>query len=55
MYVAEYMPVSKVYNLFLSMGLRHLVVLGGESGGEVVGIVSRENLLPETIHTCTGL
>jgi CBS domain-containing protein len=49
------MPVTKVYTLFSSMGLRHLVVLGGESGGEVVGIVSRSNLLPEHIYTRTGL
>lgn len=41
--------------LFTSMGLRHVVVLGGESGGEVVGILSRANLLPDHIHECTGL
>jgi len=49
------MPVSKAYKLFTSMGLRHIVVLGGRSGEEVVGILSRANLLPEYIHERTGL
>ena len=52
----EFCPVSKAYKLFTSLGLRHLVVLGGgESGGEVVGILSRANLVPEYIQERTGL
>lgn len=54
-HAADYMPVSKAYALFTSLGLRHIVVLGGESGGQVVGILSRANLLPNNIFNETGL
>jgi len=37
------------------MGLRHLVVLGGDSGGEVVGIIARANLMPDYIEVMTGI
>lgn len=54
--VTEFCPVSKAYNLFTALGLRHLVVLGGSgSGGEVVGVLSRANLVPEYIKERTGL
>ena len=36
------------------MGLRHLVVLGGQTGGEVVGILSRINFLNDFIEERTG-
>ncbi|KAL7579505.1 hypothetical protein ACA910_007882 [Epithemia clementina (nom. ined.)] len=52
--VHEHMPVSKAYLLFTAMGLRHLVVLGGATGGEVVGILSRINFLNEFIEERTG-
>jgi hypothetical protein len=51
----EYCPVSNAYLLFTSLGLRHLVVLGGITGGEVVGVLTRENLLPEYIEARTGI
>lgn len=51
--IAEYTPVSKAYKLFTSMGLRYIVVTGGHSGGEVVGMLSRPNFLPEHIHNRT--
>jgi CBS domain-containing protein len=35
--VPEYFPVSKVYRLFTQLGLRWIVVVGGDTGGEVVG------------------
>ncbi len=41
-------PLSKTYSMFTSLGLRHLVVLGG--GGKVAGIITRYNLLPETLE-----
>ena len=41
--VREAAPVSKAYKMFTDLGLRHLVVLGGSSGGEVVGILTRIN------------
>ncbi|CAB9516755.1 Putative chloride channel-like protein CLC-g [Seminavis robusta] len=53
--VTEFCPVSKAYQLFTSLGLRYLVVLGGETGGEVVGVLSRANLLPEYIKERTGV
>ena len=52
---SEFCPVSKAYNLFTMMGLRHLIVLGGESGGEVVGVLSRANFLPDYIKDRTGV
>lgn len=51
----HYFPLSKVYRLFTKLGLRWIVVTGGESGGNVVGIVTRRNLLPAHIRECTGL
>jgi H+/Cl- antiporter ClcA len=47
-------PVSKAHHLFTALGLRHLIVLGGQSGGEVVGILTRINLLKESIQERTG-
>jgi hypothetical protein len=44
--VTEFCPVSKAHFLFTALGLRHLIVLGGSSGG----IVTRINLLPEFIQ-----
>ncbi|XP_072047747.1 H(+)/Cl(-) exchange transporter 6-like [Amphiura filiformis] len=38
-------PVSKVFNLFRTMGLRHLEVVN--SSGEILGIVTRHNLTEE--------
>jgi len=46
--------VSKAHFLFTSLGLRHLIVLGGEGGGKVVGIITRINLLKEYIEERTG-
>ena len=46
--------VSKAHFLFTSLGLRHLIVLGGESGGQVVGIITRINLLRESIADRSG-
>tara|TARA_B110000971_G_C19696320_1_gene357727 strand:+ start:107 stop:598 length:492 start_codon:yes stop_codon:yes gene_type:complete len=48
--VLENCPLSRAYKLFSSLGLRHLVVLGGVSGGEIVGLVTRANLLEENIR-----
>jgi len=53
--VPEFCPVSKAYTLFVSLGLRHLTVLGGPTGGSVVGVVTRQNLLPKYIQERTGL
>lgn len=52
--VTESCPVSKAHHLFTALGLRHLIVLGGHSGGEVVGILTRINLLKESIAERTG-
>jgi H+/Cl- antiporter ClcA len=52
--VTETSPVSKARHLFTALGLRHLVVLGGKSGGETVGILTRLNLLKESIQEETG-
>jgi CBS domain-containing protein len=52
--VTELCPVSKAYYLFTALGLRHLIVLGGESGGEVAGILTRINFLEEFIEERTG-
>ena len=43
--VTEFCPVSKAYVIFTSMGLRHMIVFGGATGGEVVGILTRANFL----------
>jgi hypothetical protein len=40
--------------MFTALGLRHLVVLGGLSGGEVVGMLTRVNLLEKSIDERTG-
>ena len=53
--VPEYCPLSKVRYMFTRLGLRWIVVLGGASGGEVVGMVSRYNLLPSFIEESTGI
>ena len=47
--VTDFCPVSKAMRLFAALGLRHLVVLGGETGGSVVGVVTRANLLSSHI------
>ncbi|GKY93401.1 hypothetical protein MPSEU_000307700 [Mayamaea pseudoterrestris] len=47
--VTEFCPVSKAISLFTKLGLRHLVVLGGVGGGQVVGMVTRVNLLRQNI------
>ncbi|KAJ8021349.1 Chloride transport protein 6 [Holothuria leucospilota] len=41
-------PVSKVFNLFRTMGLRHLVVVNPL--GELKGIVTRHNLTEQYLH-----
>ena len=50
--VPEFCPVSKAHFLFTSMGLRHIV---GETGGTVVGLVSRANFLRAHIRDRTGV
>jgi CBS domain-containing protein len=52
--VTEFCPVSKAHFLFTALGLRHLIVLGGDSGGAVVGIITRINLLKFSIEDRTG-
>ncbi|XP_043931167.1 chloride transport protein 6 [Protopterus annectens] len=41
-------PVSHVFNLFRTMGLRHLPVVNAV--GEIVGIITRHNLTHEFLH-----
>jgi len=41
--VTEGCPASKAYQMYTALGLRHLVVLGGKGGGDVVGILTRSN------------
>ncbi|XP_022085546.1 chloride transport protein 6-like isoform X2 [Acanthaster planci] len=41
-------PVSKVFNLFRTMGLRHLMVIN--SCGEILGIITRHNLTEEFLE-----
>lgn len=53
--VIETCPLTKAYEIVTSLGLQHLVVLGGESGGNVVGIVTRSNLLPHFVKERTKL
>lgn len=48
--VTEFCPVSKAYVIFTSMGLRHMIVFGGATGGEVVGILTRANFLQTHIE-----
>jgi len=38
-----------------ALGLRHIVVLGGPTGGEVVGILTRESFLESHIEHESGL
>jgi chloride channel 7 len=52
--VTETTPLSNAHFLFTSLGLRHLVVLGGKRGGTVVGVVTRINLLKDFIQERTG-
>jgi CBS domain-containing protein len=52
--VNEFCPVSKAHFLFTALGLRHLIVLGGDTGGSVVGIITRINLLKSCIESRTG-
>ena len=52
--VTEFCPVSKAHFLFTALGLRHLIVLGGDTGGAVVGIVTRINLLKCSVEERTG-
>jgi hypothetical protein len=51
--VPHYFPLSKAYMLFTKLGLRWIVVTGSNTGGKVVGIVTRKNLLPGHIQACT--
>ena len=51
--VVENTPLSKAYTLFSALGLRFLVVLG--NNGQVVGIISRSNLMPEFMEHRTGI
>jgi CBS domain-containing protein len=52
--ITEFCPVSKAHFLFTALGLRHLIVLGGDTGGAVVGIITRINLLKHSIEDRTG-
>jgi len=47
--VLEDTPLSKAFKMFTTLGLRHLVVLGGPTGGDIVGIVTRVDWLSENI------
>ena len=38
-----------------SLGLRHIVVLGGRTGGEVVGVLTRASFLDSHIEEESGL
>ena len=51
--ITQNCPLSKAYNLFTALGLRHLPVLGKD--GSVVGILTRSNFNPEYIERRTGL
>ena len=48
--VTEFCPISTAKNMFTTLGLRHLVVLGGDTGGKVVGVLSRSNFLQKNIN-----
>jgi len=52
--ILEGCPLSKAFELFTKMGLRHLTVIGGVEKGKVVGIITRENLLDENLEEATG-
>ena len=45
-------PLSKAHFLFTNLGLRWIVITGSK-GGDVVGILTRRNLLPSHIRKCT--
>ena len=45
-------PLSRAYDLFVSMGLSHLPVIGER--GQVVGIISRQCLLEHNVEAKTG-
>lgn len=51
--LVEFCPISKAHSLFTSLGLRHIVVLGGRSGGSVVGVLTRANLLQSFVEERT--
>lgn len=51
--ITQNCPLSKAYNLFTSLGLRHLPVLGKD--GSVVGILTRSNFNADYIERRTGL
>ena len=47
----EFCPVSMAHHFFTALGLRHLIVYGNETGGEVVGVLTRVmNLLKGLLH-----
>jgi hypothetical protein len=46
--VPKYFNLQMTYLLFRTMGLRHLIVLEGES---VCGIITRKDLLPHRLHS----
>ena len=52
--VTEFCPISKARTLFTGLGLRHVVVTGGPSGGDVVGILTRASFLDAFIRQRTG-
>jgi hypothetical protein len=52
--VPEYFPLSKAYKLFTNLGLRWIIVVGGKSGGEVVGVLNRSTFLDVHIERRTG-
>ena len=45
-------PLSRAYDLFVSMGLSHLPVVGRR--GQVVGLISRQCLLEHNVEAKTG-
>mgnify|MGYP000250065395 CR=1 FL=1 len=46
--VDEGMAASKVYSLFRTLGLRHIYVI--QRPAQVMGIISRKDLLPDLLH-----
>lgn len=52
--VTEFCPISKARNLFTGLGLRHVVVMGGPSGGDVVGVLTRASFLDDFLRERTG-
>ena len=43
--VPDDFPVSKAYFLFVKLGLRWIVVIGGVGGGQVIGVLTRSSFL----------